>query len=305
MKTKLMSNSSKLLLELKTFTKLEGKMSDCHIYLDRLEKLSHGFIREQIPNTPIPNDIVKAIQKWHSNEKSPKLIFDLLLVTSFNSANKIFLECYLDEPHWNILNICRFSVSYDIYTRIWIEDELANWRRTQAQGAHAYISNYYNDENLIAMFGIDIDMEDIGNEDTTDFEDWLYGDELEGTFELYAKDADNNILIKAEIKDIPLRYCYRNDAVRLKGEVFDYFEEIEDESEKISLKEWMSLKDKLDIYWYDLLWRRIFYLANHMSDEYRERNFYLDEYELRETVCQYAEYFLVEEYQEAIQELVC
>ena len=134
-------------------------MSDCHIYLERLEKLAYGYIREKIPNTPIPKEIVKTIQKWHSNEKSPKLIFDLLLVTTFDSANKIILECYLDKPHWNILNICRFTVSYDIYTRIWIQDELANWRRTQTQGSHSYIPNYYNDEDLIAIFGIDIDIE--------------------------------------------------------------------------------------------------------------------------------------------------
>ena len=109
------------------------------LYIKRLDLLTHGYIKENIKAMAVPQDVMELIKIWHSNDEVPQLVFNMIL----QSNDKTAFEVYLDKPHWNILDINKFTLSYDITQIILIAKNKID------------ASKFYDKEHLITFFEID------------------------------------------------------------------------------------------------------------------------------------------------------
>eukprot|EP01084_Bolivina_argentea_P285293 489205_1 len=76
------------------------------IYQRKLELLVDGYTKQH-SNGSIQFDLLKAVIQWHSKE--PQLMVNIL-----QNGSEFLLECYLNEPSNNLLNIDKYILSYTI-----------------------------------------------------------------------------------------------------------------------------------------------------------------------------------------------
>ena len=225
-------------------------MAQFSVYLHRLDVLSHGYIRQLTSdNKDCPLDIIELIKIWHSYNQCPKLIFNLLL----SIDGDIVFECFLDKHHWNILNINKYTLLYNIRCIGFDDNALA-----PVQG-QCHIHNVYDSDTLLA-FG--------------KFHHARRWYAKSGEFKLSATDSKGNILIECDyirqkIQDSISLYCL----VR-----FDEFD-IENKGQ-LSLNEWMHSNYTFSNNAHQYVWKRMFYFVNYMRDK-DDKNCFMDKKGLR------------------------
>ena len=220
----------------------------CDAYRNRLDLLTHGYVKLNIKSSTIPNEIIQLIKIWHSNHDNdiPRLYFNIVSIND----DRIIVECYFDKKDWNILDIQQIAVSYDI------KSEGYTHKLYEEIGGRKF-THFYDKSNLISFIKI---------KNTPMF----LGSNRKATFEICAKDSNNNIIIQSKISKCypgsffnPLHYWVPLNLTDVCNK------------NKVSLKEWMSLKYTLNVCCNDLVWKRLFYYANFKAervDDYHVNN---------------------------------
>ena len=210
-------------------------MSLCDAYCDRLDLVTHGYVKENIKSTPIPTDVVELIKIWHSNHEIPKLCFNLL-----SSHEKLLFECFLDKNSCNILDINKYTFKYE--TRPTEVTETAVIEEGEKD-----ITHFYDENNLIAFVSI------------KNLNGVFYGSR-NGKFILFAKDSRDKVVAQVDIFQEYRNFLYF--VARID------FDEIDiNNKDKLYLKDWMELKNTFNISCDELLWKRIFYFVNFVAEK--------------------------------------
>ena len=254
-------------------------MSLCETYHQRLKLLTNGYVKEITQNMEIPTEITELIKIWHGKNITPKLQFNMLM-----SCDKIMFEIYLDKTDCKVLNINKYTIQYEThhkentfldaaYSMYNVEEEIVPKENGQEN-----ITHFYDKHNLIAFVGINNTNKD-------------YFSSRDGTFKLSAKDTNDCVVAEA---DISTEY-----GTSLYLGIYADFGKIDVNGKgKVNLKDWMEVKNILNIVCNDLLWKRIFYFANFMAG--RDNDYYMDKDDLRR-VCE--RFYKVEEYENVVRKL--
>ena len=260
-------------------------MALCFAYQERLDLLTHGYVKENIKDVNIPIEIIKLMKLWHSNLEIPKLIFNIIKISE--EGDKIALECYLDKPDWGILDIQKYHISYDIAPSSAPNtdsdsDEYAECVYFVQEGEKIITHFYVKEQSLAFVF--------INSRQPTRMKTC--------NFTLCAKNSNDKTVNANYINHI---YKHGNSewAVTCDFSLID----IKNKG-KITLDEWVLLGDKLDSGFKkkidNSLWIRIFYFANFMAE--RNNDYFIDGTYLQ-LLCE-PEYEL-SEYEIAIDKLRC
>eukprot|EP01084_Bolivina_argentea_P120770 214112_1 len=206
-------------------------MSQHDTYLHRLDRLCHGYVRNSSTNrNRYPIDMIELIKICHSNNESPKLVFNVLLSSTDGNCS---FECFLDKMCWNILNINTYTFHYEVEGKyIYSNDS------TDKQGScevKLYDSiNYLGFGKFPCMHA--------------------------GRFDLYAKDANDNIVLKSENIRKEITYSALD-----TGMDADYWNKFDVENKgKLSLNDWIEAKNRLNNKSAEFIWKRVFYFVNFM-----------------------------------------
>ena len=218
-------------------------------YKKRLDLLLDGYVKQNSNLSIIPIEIIDLIKIWHSNDETPKLILNLLSI----ELEQILFECYFDKNHWNILDINKYTLSYEITTD---QDEVSNTLPVDQQSRPYWsnghqkplvvktgekdITHFYDAQNLVGFVSLK--------------EEYHYMD-VYGKFTLYAKDFSDDIVASASITtEIDFDWGIFCDP---QFELIDV-----NDNQRVVLNEWMRLRKQYELNGDDLLWKRIFYFGN-------------------------------------------
>ena len=247
-------------------------MSLLDVYPRRLDLCICGYSKQNI-KSEIPNDVIKMIKTWHSDNQVAKLklVFSLLLITQRDY--QVVFESYLKGNDLNLLDVSKYSFS----SSVMFQDQNDFYCYEQIDQD---IDHIYDNEQYLSYMSIKIGRKS-----------------LKGDFNVIARDSMNNVIAESKIELSEYR-CYDKSKQLLVDARLSSIDV--NKNGRLSLNEWVALKHENNISDNDFLWKRVFYFANFMSQ--RESDYRINERDFN-IICEAGKYEL-KEFDDFVQKLV-
>eukprot|EP01084_Bolivina_argentea_P015811 29630_1 len=218
----------------------------------RLDLLICGYLKQYIILSELSFSVIELIKNLHTSDT--EITLNILC-----AEDKPLLECYLDRFVWNVLNINKFTLSYDIVSILHGANQQDGYCTDLVK---KYVDEKdiitYNDDKIIGFAKIDTL-------------------KLKGTrnlkFKVYARDIYNHVIIESD--EVCRSYYWNAPQVMYTEPVplFAWNAIDKYKQEQILLNDWLLNIKELKVNGEEMIWKRLFYYVNFCGERYEELYF--------------------------------